>query len=609
MNHLFQFFFGGKQKEEDELSQPIPVRVPQKLLTQIEAQAEEIGGSRYRSKHLLNLLHIGAKYFCARTDLLRSLPLESLELHMRIGYAFYELELNPNVVAEQWGHPNVNQWSKWLSGEETPSYEELERFAYENYLSPDWLKYGSENEYTMHQVFELPLKCYSNFYEFAKFIFNLRREKIQELRIIRNKLDGAVLIDVTYEQNKSITVDCHDLHLMNESVAGAIELYHLKEFVLFLALFQHNSNYPYTYSISDKYFKKIKSGETTFKRTHFFAADANEFNASEQWAHVLVDEQLVKTMDANRIWDGGKNLLTKLFNDSKNLSAKIQDIKARIKNADISENHFQECVELFVNFDEDFYSRRQHTVALNIPTYFDSKQNYLISGLGRSGFNLFAVKFAEYKIKANAGLIYINGTGVESDLKTLKDILADNDRANDLYDVNTQGMDGLHHAIQNKKVIYFAVVNPNDQAKAKEQLSGFVDVLRTVLSQKFYAVEEHPLTIFSNECVEFFDKSVRYLCEGGGGGLKINMVNTDRINVQAKSGDDKFENKEVYEILLGNTQNKIIYKPNTVAEAEMIQKDIEGIDKETLTDLEKNVFVLHNSEGVKLSRTDNAVFL
>ena len=41
-----------KQNQVEELSDPIPVRLPQNLLAEVTSQAEEIGGSRYRSKHM-----------------------------------------------------------------------------------------------------------------------------------------------------------------------------------------------------------------------------------------------------------------------------------------------------------------------------------------------------------------------------------------------------------------------------------------------------------------------------------------------------------------------------------------------------------------------------
>lgn len=293
---------------------------------------------------------------------------------------FYELELNPSVVAEEWGHPNVNQWNKWISGEETPSFEVLERFASKYYVNTDWLKYGLDNEYAMYQVHQLPEKCYEDFYEFAKYIFNLGSEKTRELRIVRNKHNGQLLIDVGYGDKQSITVNCGRLYFLNEDSIGSTGLYYLKEFILFMALFQHNKNYPYTYSISDKYFQSIKSGETTFKRTRFLAEDAPEFISSEQWAHVLVDEPLIRTMDVSRVWEGGKSLLIKIFDHSKKLSEKIQAIEDRMNKADVAVIYFKESIELFRNFNEDFYSKKQSVIALMKPTYMSTHENYLISG-------------------------------------------------------------------------------------------------------------------------------------------------------------------------------------------------------------------------------------
>lgn len=611
MNHLFQFFLGGKAKEEGALSQPISIRIPQKLLKQIDAQSEEIGGERYRSKHFINLMEVGAKYFSARTEQLRSLPIHQFELHLRLGFVFYKLNLNLSVIAEKWGDTNVAQWCRWLEGQETPSFAVLERFAKEYCLDAEWLKHGPKREgyeFALHQVSQLPSNCYSNFYDFAKFIFNLHTQKVQTIRIIRNKLNGEVLLDLNYGSNNSITVDCSRILLLDVDSIGSTGEFHLQQFIQFIALFSYHKNYPLTYSIGDEYFNKIKLGEETFQSTNFLAQDANDFNSSEQWAHILVHPNLVAKMEQLGGWVGSNKLLSKLYEDQE-LQKIVSAIKDIQEYADVPSVYFQESIELFSNFYKDYYGDRKSVVALDIPAYFGINENYLISGSSKTHFLHFAISMIEHKVKRGDGLIYINATGCEDDLKLMKSILCLQERSDCLYEVDRQGVSGLYDAIQNKKIIYISIQDAQDPDKAKNYLSYVLKELNKVLSKTFYINGDNHLAIFTNECVELFGDEIMPFLKGAWPSFETNMVITDQIETQAKIANEKFKNSALYEKLLSYSKNRIVYKPDDCYE-EKIRTSIFGKENISLLKLENDEFaILNYRKKVNFVKNSQVVFM
>lgn len=206
-------------------------------------------------------------------------------------------------------------------------------------------------------------------------------------------------------------------------------------------------------------------------------------------------------------------------------------------------------------------------------------------------------------------MVYINGTGVEKELNLIQNLAKQSGRSEDIYDVNAEGVEELHNAIQNQKIIYFAVKNPHLHNEAKKQLGDFIQELKTNLSEPFYVTEGRTLSIFANECVELFDEGIGRLCEGVGKSLSTNWVNSDRINVQAKLDDPEYTNNVVYEMLLGNTQNRVIYKPNSTSEAALIGKNMDTIDEDNLLNLEKDIFVLRKYNRAEFIHLDNAVFI
>lgn len=355
MKPLFKFFTGmNPLKTAEVLADPISLRLPKSLLEQIENQADEIGGARYRSKHLINLLKIGADYYSTQSERLKALPLDQFALVMRLNYVFYKLDLQPSVIAEEWKMPDVSQWNNWLEGRELPSFDALNRLALEHYVDATWLKHGHYSGDTSLAPFivERPDIFPNSFYKMFKYVFGLHEGKVRMLHIIRSKESGQILLSLQYGDNAFITIDFSQgrFNLLNAEQIDGMSLDYAKEFAKLCCLF--DSCAVYGKGIETKY---VSLGEADFQilkegRENPHTLQSSRFAENEAWGHLICDHSMTLPMDEGRVWKGGKELFLKIQQQD----GFQRDIELIKKILIASDGELYDSIEQFKDFHERY---------------------------------------------------------------------------------------------------------------------------------------------------------------------------------------------------------------------------------------------------------------
>ncbi len=252
-----------KQNQVEELSDPIPVRLPQNLLAEVTSQAEEIGGSRYRSKHIVSLISIGANYYRASSDFVKGLSADHLAFLTRLHFVFDKLGLQSTKVAESLGHKDPVQVSAWMDGKVHPSFEEIESFCKYYFINENWLKHGNNSNnlsFTPHIVYRKSFN--RNIESQLKFIAEYSDIKIETIRLIRDNT-GRVVASVDYGNKRYVTHYFHNLKLKDEDSVGSGgfgDLTHLAAFCKLLDEY-FNAVLTISYNVHEEDLEKIVTGE------------------------------------------------------------------------------------------------------------------------------------------------------------------------------------------------------------------------------------------------------------------------------------------------------------------------------------------------------------
>ncbi|MDI1224259.1 MULTISPECIES: hypothetical protein [Acinetobacter] len=199
-------FYRNEQKNESsyDLSDPLTVRLPLNLLGEVTNQSKAIGGDRYRSKHLVNLIDLGAKFYRINSDFISTLPIEHINLITRLHYVFNELKLQTEKVAFELDHDNTLKVSSWLNGSQIPSFEDLDRFSDIYFINTDWIKFGNSSPYMPELTpFLIERKSFHYWTESLQDILQeYKGNQPHSIKLIRGE-EGSLLVSVGYGSNRN----------------------------------------------------------------------------------------------------------------------------------------------------------------------------------------------------------------------------------------------------------------------------------------------------------------------------------------------------------------------------------------------------------------------
>ena len=253
----------GQARKNDDLSDPIPVRLPKLLLAEIEAQAESIGGSRYRSKHLINLLYMGSNFYRTNSDFIRGLSPEQFSLITRINYVFDIRSLQPTKVAESLGFKDPQKVTGWLNGTIYPEFKELELFSEKYFINANWLKHGNESGNMVFTPYLIQHGRFSRDYEqMFNDLINIFPFKIQTARLIRST-SGNILISLDFSEKRYISVYYPNLRLNKINTVGGTGFADLVAFSAFCRFLDKymTAFLTISYIVSDEHFDLIRTGQ------------------------------------------------------------------------------------------------------------------------------------------------------------------------------------------------------------------------------------------------------------------------------------------------------------------------------------------------------------
>lgn len=304
---VFRSFTGAEKLDAEDLSSPISVRVPLPLLAEIDAQAESIGSNRYRSKHLVNLLYLGANMFRVQEDSLKALSPDHLSLVTRLNYVFSKFNLSVPVVAEDLGYDSIEKVSGWLNGRVFPTFAELDQLAAKYMLNEKWLKTG-EVQYvseTGNMLFA-PYQVESRFIsrsmdELLSLVLCFRERKIKTLRLIRSE-SGDVLLNFEYGDNCFASLIFSGMRLLNLNAVGRSGEADLAALagLLYLLENQINEFAVMSLTLSDADYELIASGQASPVDVMF------EFR-NDSWDRLMYSKETLATHQS-KLWDGACEL-------------------------------------------------------------------------------------------------------------------------------------------------------------------------------------------------------------------------------------------------------------------------------------------------------------
>ncbi|WP_151869205.1 hypothetical protein [Acinetobacter soli] len=321
---IIRFFNKDTLERNSELSDPIPVKLPLSLLEEVTNQAKAIGGDRYRSKHLINLIELGTKFYRVNSDFISSLPLEQVNLITRLHYVFNDLNLESTKVAMSLGHDNAIKVSNWLNGKEIPSFQELETFATKYFINSDWLKLGSKEYQPEFMPYIVIRKSFYSWKEGLKELLDdFNGQKVRGIQIIRSET-GSIAFAVGYgshdEMDTQVRIfDYYNLKLRNRDDIGgggfsnAVDLA-----ILCLVLYRYIRNQLIiSYNIDDDEMKLITSGQKLPKHVGIWGQ-----SKASIWYESIFDPRDTENNSDSSYWKGAKNLFRLIQTDQHFISEK-----------------------------------------------------------------------------------------------------------------------------------------------------------------------------------------------------------------------------------------------------------------------------------------------
>lgn len=309
-----------------ELSDPIAVRLPSHLLEEVNIQAKAIGGDRYRSKHLVNLIEIGTKFYRINSEFVASRPIAHINLITRLHYVFNELKLKVEKVAYTLEHKDAMKVSAWLSGAEVPSFDEIDKFCSVYFINPEWLKFGNTGTYDPELTPFIVIR--KSFHYWKESLKEITEEfnglKPSSIRLIRSE-NGTVLISVGYGKDGGswLVRSFHysNLKLKGLSDVGNSGFCYLVELALLCKILYKYIRDPsliISYSISNEEMKLLENGEKIPVQLDIWGQTKANF-----WYESIFDKKDTNSNSDNIYWPGA----TELFNALQDSSNFIKGIK------------------------------------------------------------------------------------------------------------------------------------------------------------------------------------------------------------------------------------------------------------------------------------------
>ena len=264
-------FYRNEQKNDSNygLSEPLTVRLPLNLLEEVTNQSKAIGGDRYRSKHLVNLIDLGTKFYRINSDYISTLPVEQINLITRLHYIFNELKLQTEKVAFELDHDNTLKVSSWLNGSVMPSFKDLNHFCDIYFINEDWLKFGNTSSYTPE--FTPYIVERKSFHHWAESLKDILQEykgyQPQSIKLIRSN-NGNLLISIGYGSDgydwKVRSIHYSNLKLKSMDDIGNSGFNYLVELAILckiLYTYIRNPNLIISYNIREDEMDMLTQGE------------------------------------------------------------------------------------------------------------------------------------------------------------------------------------------------------------------------------------------------------------------------------------------------------------------------------------------------------------
>ncbi len=303
---------------QSDLSDPIAVRIPVALLEEVTAQSKAIGGDRYRSKHLINLIELGTKFYRVNSEYVSQLPIEHLNLITRLHYVFNELDLEVAKVAHTLGHENALKVSNWLNGVEIPSFTDLDQLSVVYFLDSTWLKFGSSSQYLPE--FKPFIVIRESFHGWQNALKQILQDfnglQVRSIRIIRSDT-GSVAVSIGYGKEKD---DWHvrtfyysNLRLDKLSDVGNSGFAYLVELAILCSVFYNHIREPLiiSYNIPENEFQKIVQGEQLPIHLRIWGQEKACY-----WYESIFDSSDTKNNSDSSYWPGAVQLFKEIQSSS-----------------------------------------------------------------------------------------------------------------------------------------------------------------------------------------------------------------------------------------------------------------------------------------------------
>lgn len=294
---------------EDELSAPISIRVPKSLLAEIDAQSDSISG-RYRSRHINNLLHLGANYFRAQDAALRNLDPQHFGEVSRLNYIFDKHDLNVAQVSQDLGFNSSEVLSGYLTGRVRPEFPVLDLLAKKLMINAEWLKTGIDqngDDTAGNMILKPYLVRNAYFYrdldKVAHEILSYQDLKIHTLRVLRNG-KGEVLLNLDYSDNRFASIYYNALCIKDMNSIGRSGETDLALFAILMRFMSKELNEfnVASFTLSDEHFELIKSGQANPKDLGL------SIHTSSDWVSALWSQQVAANATSNDLWLGALEL-------------------------------------------------------------------------------------------------------------------------------------------------------------------------------------------------------------------------------------------------------------------------------------------------------------
>lgn len=327
---IIRFFRNEKSPIiQSDLSDPIAVRVPVTLLEEVTAQSKAIGGDRYRSKHLINLIELGTKFYRINSEYVSQLPIEHLNLVTRLHYVFNELDLEIAKVSHTLGHENVLKVSNWLNGVEIPTFTDLDQFSEIYFLDSNWLKFGSNSKYVPE--FKPFIVIRESFHSWQNALKQILQDynglQVRSIRLIRSDT-GSVAVSIGYGKEKD---DWHvrtfyysNLRLDKLSDVGNSGFAYLVDLAILCSVFYNHIREPLiiSYNIPEDEFQKIVQGEQLPIHLKIWGQ-----HRACYWYESIFDSDDTKNNSDNSYWPGAIELFKEIQKSSNfiNRSEKLKE--------------------------------------------------------------------------------------------------------------------------------------------------------------------------------------------------------------------------------------------------------------------------------------------